>query len=792
MKAKLILIFGLCFVPFLLFSQYVETFQDADLEDVPSWSGSLSDFLVTSGQLSVNKSNPSSYNKIYLVTSSHAACPGTWKGFFELDCQPTSANYWRFYLTSSSADLLGDLQGYYVEIGGVDKTINLRKQTGRTSAVVIAGEKDMLNLENFPPLYNLKIKVFLSIDRTKEGLWTVNYHFDFQSGWTTLGVAQDAEYQTSLYSGLWVRFSKSHAMQEFFCDDLEVTGVSGTDPDNPDNPDNPDDNDTVIHSALRSSVVISEVMYDPTPAVLLPGAEYVELYNRSDSALALGGFSLQVGQTLSTLPSFVLLPHQYIALCDSEMQEAFSVDAYTLLGMNTLPTLKNTGDTIRLLDGAGHLVTWCIYLPSWVKETVKEDGGWSLERIDNDNLNVSALNWRVSVDRHGGTPSEPNSVQGEWPDTVLPQVSAWALEEGGSELLLVFSKEMQGASLREVTSYNLYQDDGSTYVGNVESIKVNDLYTQVVLKCSETLGGTFSRHSLRVHLLDVSGLCLDTVLELRSGGVAPLGAVLLNEVLVSPFVGGVEFVELYNNSEQAVALKGLGLSLVKAGELQKYYPFTLIDQFLLPHQYAVACEDRTLVESFYTVGSGCVWLVCSLPTLPDSEGDLALLSVSLEVMDRLCYSQAMVQVQLKDAHGVSLERRNPASSLWASASSQVGYATPGRQNSCFLSPTALNSGMAFKLQSRHFSPNGDGYEDVMVLQYSLPEGNSTATIRVFTPGGRLVTTLLEGKSLSSTGFVVWDGKNSSGQMRRAGLYVVLVEVSGETINRTEKLVTVLQ
>ena len=46
------------------------------------------------------------------------------------------------------------------------------------------------------------------------------------------------------------------------------------------------------HVAKQGDIIINEKMGDPTPAIGLPEAEYVELFNRTAFAIHLSGFTL--------------------------------------------------------------------------------------------------------------------------------------------------------------------------------------------------------------------------------------------------------------------------------------------------------------------------------------------------------------------------------------------------------------------------------------------------------------------------------------------------------------------
>ena len=56
-----------------------------------------------------------------------------------------------------------------------------------------------------------------------------------------------------------------------------------------------------------NDLIISEIMADPDPAIGLPSAEYLELYNRSTSVLTLEGVQLIDATDTVDLPAVTIL-----------------------------------------------------------------------------------------------------------------------------------------------------------------------------------------------------------------------------------------------------------------------------------------------------------------------------------------------------------------------------------------------------------------------------------------------------------------------------------------------------
>jgi len=156
-----------------------------------------------------------------------------------------------------------------------------------------------------------------------------------------------------------------------------------------------------------------------------------------------------------------------------------------------------------------------------------------------------------------------------------------------------------------------------------------------------------------------------------------------------------------------------------------------------------------------------------------------LLNDSLEILDEFSYSSKMHSPFLADEEGVSLERISPEKPTsdrnnWASAAASVGFATPGQPNSQMVSETEIQDEIT--PDPKAFSPNGDGYNDELNIQFKFSKPGYIANVRIFDVAGRQVKFLIKNQSLAQDGSWLWDGKNESGQKLGIGVYIILVEV----------------
>lgn len=168
----------------------------------------------------------------------------------------------------------------------------------------------------------------------------------------------------------------------------------------------------------------------------------------------------------------------------------------------------------------------------------------------------------------------------------------------------------------------------------------------------------------------------------------------------------------------------------------------------------------------------------ALPQFNDDKGTVVLTSGGLRI-DQLDYNEKMHFQLLKNFDGVSLERSSAEMSTntpgnFRSATAAAGFATPGYKNSQFIQVPRSNE--EFAILTRTFSPDNDGFEDIMQVSYTMPAPGMVANIKIFNDKGVLIRQLLKNSTLNSTGFVIWDGMNESGSGAEMGIYYISAEI----------------
>ena len=257
-----------------------------------------------------------------------------------------------------------------------------------------------------------------------------------------------------------------------------------------------------------------------------------------------------------------------------------------------------------------------------------------------------------------------------------------------------------------------------------------------------------------------------------------VGDVLVNEILFNPKPGGADYVELYNNTGNAISFVNLRLAKVSDGEITRLYP--IADSGVIQsHDFIVVTTDADYVSNEYTVRHPDKMVqVASMPSYNNASGSVVVTTADTVVLDWFNYTEDMQSRLLRDKEGVALERRSYSSPTqevanWYSAASTAGFGTPTYRNSQSREFLFVDNDFAFS--QTVFSPDGDGYNDLLDITYNLQLCNLAANIRVYDARGRLVRTLARGALLGCNGIMTWDGNDDNGRACPRGSYLVVVE-----------------
>jgi hypothetical protein len=266
--------------------------------------------------------------------------------------------------------------------------------------------------------------------------------------------------------------------------------------------------------------------------------------------------------------------------------------------------------------------------------------------------------------------------------------------------------------------------------------------------------------------------------------------IVITEILFNPKDNGVDYVELFNNSNSYFDLSKLRLANFFKFGGQNYADNSKIitEEISLfpPKSYLVLTTDAEKVKQQYYCENPYNFIeIESMPTLSNDSGTICIVHQSLnQIIDAFAYNKNMHFSILETDDGVSLERLDinteaQASGNWHSAASTFGFGTPTYKNSQEFITQSIGE---VNIDPKLFTPNNDGYKDVCAINWSFNENNLMATIRVFDSEGRFVKNLLRNEMIGNSGSIIWDGISEDDLRLNTGIYIIWMEVFSEAGN----------
>jgi len=342
---------------------------------------------------------------------------------------------------------------------------------------------------------------------------------------------------------------------------------------------------------------------------------------------------------------------------------------------------------------------------------------------------------------------------------------------GDKTILLSFNEKIDAVTAENLDNYIVDQGLGSPSGAISDGVKVFLTFDNTFLS-----GTPYQLAILNVE--DENGNAIIPIAEPFIVTVFPnIGDLAISEILSDPYSGGSDFVEIFNKSDKYLNLNGLIISNLAKDEQKS------IDQDidLLPGEYLCFTEDKEFLISTYPTHNADQIVEVDLPSFNNDSGNVSLShsSASTDYIDQFDYDEGLHFELLDDTEGVSLERISLTADTqsednWHSASTIAGFATPGMVNSNAL-PTVISDG-EFELVEKVFSPNSDGDNDFLIINYKLDKPGYVANVKVFDDEGFEIDQIVSNGLLATEGLITWNGTTSEGSISQIGLYIIIAEL----------------
>ena len=449
---------------------------------------------------------------------------------------------------------------------------------------------------------------------------------------------------------------------------------------------------------------------------------------------------------------------------------------------DTLELFRQSGNSVtKILTG---LTAFKSTTQASIKVTLDTSGNWSLYVDPNggtnyiyegsaiDNVHVSTAYFGVyckysTTSRFNQYFFDDFNIAYIIPDTIPPYINN-ALIIGNNKIELEFSEPLTN-SAEDVNNYYLNSINNNPFSVNINSSKYELTFNNIFI-ANDTLKLNISNIS------DLSNNLHDTLINLVVPDTARKGDLLINELLFDPLTGCEDFVEIYNTTNSSFDLNQflIGDYDNGVGNLK------LIDQHFIigPNEYAVFTEDTMVVINDYPSNNNEAFIQTDLPSFPNDSATVYILSPDSNIIDGFSYNDDMHFELINDPEGVSLEKIDPYGEssnvmLWHSASENSGWGTPGKMNSQNYNTEMRSS--VFEVQTKVFSPDNDGVEDIALFNYNLSSPGFVGSVHIYDNLGRLIKRVLNNELLGNSGILSWDGTNELGQKAAVGIYMVYFE-----------------
>jgi hypothetical protein len=250
------------------------------------------------------------------------------------------------------------------------------------------------------------------------------------------------------------------------------------------------------------------------------------------------------------------------------------------------------------------------------------------------------------------------------------------------------------------------------------------------------------------------------------------GTVVINEINYnsSDDFDPEDWIELHNPGETAINISGWAMK-----DDDNEHVFVIPEETIIePGEYLVLAKN---LDQFITNSPNINNVIGSFEFGLSGGGDqVRIYNTAGMLTDSVEYDDDAPWPIEPDGGGPTLELINASldNSLvenWSASYEEHG--TPGEINSAYQDLSSIEIShlpRQFRLNQNYPNP----FNPITVIEYELPE-KTHITLAIYDILGREVRTLVNGAEYAGYKSVVWDGKNSSGKIASAGIYIYVLK-----------------
>ena len=728
-------------------AQFIENFDDGSFLTNPQWLGDTSKFKVVGGKLQ-SKSNILN-DKFYLSTVSKSLENTQWEFLINLQFNTSSTNYVDVFLTSDSANLLGNNSGYLVRIGTSSDNISLHKKVGTIYTSLINGKTGTTNHSS----NTFKIKITRDAQRNFT-LW--HDSTGFGNNFIPEGTVLDTTFNQSNYFGILIKQSTASFYNKHFFDDFYI-GKIITDTIKPfvknveiKSPDtlriyfseklhptslnllNFDVKNTIgnpFSSRFIStdSSVIEIAMVNSLAANTRYNFEIKNCKDKAGNQLEDTLFQLKWFQTEKPQKNDIIInelmpdPEPFVGLPKEEYVELYNRSNKILQLQNCVLSDNSSGgklpyfvlepDSFIILCEAGNESLFSLF-----GKTLGLKGFPSLNNSGDvlffknadgqliHNVKYDLTSYGDEIKSDGGWSLEMIDVENLCnPNNFKASVASIGGSPGKINSVKALNPDNEKPFIKKVTvkSDLVIQ---LTFSETFDSLKASDMANYLITE--NTIASVLAAMKIlelkliqplvpnKFFTLTVKGIMdncdnvSDTSIRIIMAERPKPGDIAINELLFNPTTGGADIIEIYNKTDKILSLKNL--ILYNWDTNKQPDDITLIDTtgaVILPHSFMVFTSNPSWVSEYYkNCDTSTLFKLSSLPTMADDYGHISLADETKTIIDGVDYNKSMHFQLLTDFEGVSLERIS-----YDISSAEISNWTSAAATSGFATPGLINS-----------------------------------------------------------------------------------------------------
>lgn len=442
------------------------------------------------------------------------------------------------------------------------------------------------------------------------------------------------------------------------------------------------------------SIVINEIMNYPQTG----DVEWIELYNRTNKKIDLKDWIVSdliasPVEKIITEKSFLIKADDFAIIAkDSSIFNQYELDKEKII-ISAFANLNNDEDGVIIKDRFGKTID-----SIWYKSTWQISKGYSIERVDHNNLVNDSTNWRASIDRLQATPLRINSVSEKDIDLIITSIESLPKNpNSGEEINLAITIKNKGriTSNSGLVKVEFTNEEISGFEIDFDQVSPKD---SVILFSDKMIINDSLNISAEIYSSDEddeTNNLYNTVIYSGEGEKS----IIISEIMFNPDSDKPEWIEIYNTTENQINLKNWYISdLTSSKKIDE-------DVYINPDQFLIIVNDSLFFPEIPKI-------VMSIPSLGNIEDAITIKDFRDLTIDSVYYKGEWNYEKGHSIERIDFMSLSNDSSNWIS-SIDINKSTPGRSNSVLnYFENDFNSVVINEIM---FEPNSDNSEFIEIF-----------------------------------------------------------------------------